>query len=474
MRSAQLGDLIAQSDRPRAALLDPAEQLADALERARHVVEATRLEVVERQTRRLELRQLAAGVAVVPGQHEIGLQQQDALDVEALVVADPRHRARLVRKRAQRDRADERGAATDRVHELGQVRRQRDHPLRRVGRAGTDAQRHRRTTRRSPAHRSTAQAIADTRYAERTDRANGKCRSAESLDRDAGGLHPSIAHGSAPPVADRSRSAAANPPRPAGSRRRTRRRGGSASSSLRAARPLAPPRPSSSTTWSARSQARFRSCRLTTTAPPFAACPRSTSTSSLLVAEVEVRRRLVEQQQRRLLQQRGRDRDALSLAAGERPHVGRGEFGELESRHQRAHRIVRLRSLEEPCLVPMPCELHGVEDAARKRIAPELRAPGATLGQRARLPVVQRLPVDRDIAGRAIEHAGQRGEQRRLAGTVRTEDDPAFARSDLEAEPLEEPAPRRAMPPARKPRVLTASSGASACSGARSVHGDGR
>ena len=67
-----------------------AEQHAEPLDRARDVVEPARLELEQADAGGLELLELAAGVAALPDEDEVGLQRDHALDVEPAGVADAR------------------------------------------------------------------------------------------------------------------------------------------------------------------------------------------------------------------------------------------------------------------------------------------------------------------------------------------------------------------------------------------------
>lgn len=72
-------------------------------------------------------------VAMPPDDDQIGLQCGDALEIERLVVADARYGARGGGIVAVRDGADEPGAAAGGEDQLGRMRREADHPLRRRG-----------------------------------------------------------------------------------------------------------------------------------------------------------------------------------------------------------------------------------------------------------------------------------------------------------------------------------------------------
>ena len=67
-----------------------------------------------------------------PNQDQVGLQRDDALDVEPLGVADSRHRLCVLRIVAGVDRADQRSAGAHRIDQLGEVGRDRDDALRRT------------------------------------------------------------------------------------------------------------------------------------------------------------------------------------------------------------------------------------------------------------------------------------------------------------------------------------------------------
>ena len=138
--------------------------------------------------------------------------------------------------------------------------------------------------------------------------------------------------------------------------------------------------------WSARSQARLRSCRLASTAPPWRAWSASKREQQALVRRVEMRRRLVEQQQRRFLQQRGRDRDPLPLAAGKRPHVDVGQAVEVEPTQQPVDggAVAPNRSAARHQQAAIAGQHRGLAHRRRKRVRPELRAPGAPSGERVR------------------------------------------------------------------------------------------
>ena len=257
----------------------------------------------------------------------------------------------------------------------------------------------------------------------------------------------------------RRRSAARRPPRSPGSRRRTPRRAARRRGRRRARRRRRRRVPSIRTTWLARSQARSRSCRLATTAPPPSAWREQQLDEQALVGEVEVRRRLVEQQQRRVLEQRGRERDALALAAGERLHVAVGEVGEEQAAEDALDLADRSRrsSGAAPAGVAPVRERRGLAHRRRKRIGPELRAPGAPVGERRRRPVGELDAVDADRAGGDRKDAGERREQRRLAGAVRADDDPALAGGDAQVERRRRAVRLRAAPPARSESALASS-----------------
>ena len=181
------------------------------------------------------------------------------------------------------------------------------------------------------------------------------------------------------------------------------------------------------------------------------------------MGEVEVRRRLVEEQQRRVLEQRRRQRDALALAAGERLHVAVGELGE-EQAAEDALDLGIAAPVEgaAPAGVAPVRERRGLAHRRRKRIGPELRAPGAPLGERRRRPAGELDAVDPDRPGGDRKDAGERGEQRRLAGAVRADDDPALAGGDAQVEAGEEqPVPRCAAGAQRERARLEQDAGAS-------------
>ena len=75
-----------------------AEQRAEPLDRARDVDEPARLELEQADAGGFELLELAAGVAALPDQDQVGLQRDHLLDVEPAGVAD---RGRSLAPRAE-------------------------------------------------------------------------------------------------------------------------------------------------------------------------------------------------------------------------------------------------------------------------------------------------------------------------------------------------------------------------------------
>ena len=85
----------------------------------------------QRDVQRTQRVDLPFGVAVPPDDDQVRLQHGDPLEVERLVVADARHGLRGGRIVAVRDGADQLRAAASRVDQLGRMRRETDHALRR-------------------------------------------------------------------------------------------------------------------------------------------------------------------------------------------------------------------------------------------------------------------------------------------------------------------------------------------------------
>jgi len=168
-----------------------------------------------------------------------------------------------------------------------------------------------------------------------------------------------------------------------------------------------------------------------------------------------MRRRFVEEEERRALQQRGGDRDALALAARERLHVARDEGRELQAIEDALDLVVVAHAVVEQCTdaeVAPTRERRRLAHGRGERVGPELRAPRAPRREERRPPRRERDAVDTDASAGEREDAGERGEQRRLAGAVRTDDDPALAGLDAEVEPLDEGAAARAATGAQRER----------------------
>src|SRR5204862_6996085 len=133
----------------------------------------------------------------------------------------------------------------------------------------------------------------------------------------------------------------------------------------------------------------------------------------------EMRRRLVEEQQRRVLEQRRRQRDALTLAPGERLHVAVPELGEEQAAEDALDvGIVAPVDRAAPAGVAPVRERRGFAHRRREGIGPELRTPGTPRGERRRRPGRELDTVDPDPAGGDRKDAGERREQRRLASAV--------------------------------------------------------
>lgn len=127
---AQLRDRVAivRGRRLRARLR--AEQLAEARERGRDVVERARFAEEQRNAERAQSVGLALRVAMAPDHDQIGLQRGDAFEVERAVVADARHALGCGRVVAVVHGAHQFGAAAGRIDEFGRMRREADHALR--------------------------------------------------------------------------------------------------------------------------------------------------------------------------------------------------------------------------------------------------------------------------------------------------------------------------------------------------------
>ena len=126
--------------------------------------------------------------------------------------------------------------------------------------------------------------------------------------------------------------------------------------------------------------------------------------------------RLVEHDHARILQQEAREQHALHLAARERRDGAALEAGEADGGDRLLDRCARLAvdAAEQAGAAPQP-HRHHVVDVDRERAVDlgGLRQIGDILGAE---------PVALDAAGERLDRADDALEQRRLAGTVRTDD----------------------------------------------------
>jgi hypothetical protein len=150
------------------------------------------------------------------------------------------------------------------------------------------------------------------------------------------------------------------------------------------------------------------------------------------------RRRLVEQQQPGIRRQRDGHLQLSALAVGQRPCPSPGPIGQAYLRQM----LLRLldkpdvggRPAEEltgPARGALPRQQHVLEQCRRKEQAGVLKG----LGDASTHPSVLGQPADvraveHDRAGRGPQGAGDEREQRRLAGTVGTDDRMPAARLD--------------------------------------------
>jgi len=88
---------------------------------------------VDREARALERLQLGFRESCGPGDDEIRMQRQDALEIEAMAVADTRDHARGLRFHGKIRRPDDARAAAGGKQHGGRAGREADHALRRTG-----------------------------------------------------------------------------------------------------------------------------------------------------------------------------------------------------------------------------------------------------------------------------------------------------------------------------------------------------
>jgi hypothetical protein len=109
------------------------QELPQALEIGRHVIEAMLLERQARQMQSFDERALGSRLTVGPDQHEIRLQGEQSLGIQMLRIAHPRDPSCRRRIVAGIERADDTLAGTGGVDQFGQMRRQRHNAHRRRG-----------------------------------------------------------------------------------------------------------------------------------------------------------------------------------------------------------------------------------------------------------------------------------------------------------------------------------------------------
>jgi hypothetical protein len=129
---AQVGQLAPQIVGGAARYVVGAHQLAQLGDAVRNVLELLRLAVEHRNAELAHHLDLAFGLAVAPHDDQVGFQGDDALQVDLAVRADLRNLLRVFRKVAVRHDADHVAAAARGEQQLRDVRRQRNHTLRRL------------------------------------------------------------------------------------------------------------------------------------------------------------------------------------------------------------------------------------------------------------------------------------------------------------------------------------------------------
>ena len=147
--------------------------------------------------------------------------------------------------------------------------------------------------------------------------------------------------------------------------------------------------------------------------------PREAATQLGAGAGVHGRERLVEQQQARVGRERARERDALRLAARERPGLGRGQVGQAHAVEHlegaRPGRAAALAARAQP-------EGHVLErrHVREQQVVLEDHSDGALLGRHAHAGrgVLEDDAVEHDPAALQRHETGQRAQQRGLAGGV--------------------------------------------------------
>src|SRR5258706_6614561 len=154
-----------------------------------------------------------------------------------------------------------------------------------------------------------------------------------------------------------------------------------------------------------------------------------------LLVEVEVRVGLVEHQDRRVLHEERRRGDQALLAAGERLQRTLGESCDAELvEHAGGERFV-LRALPvEAVQERMAAFEHRVAHGEREHRLGVLQHEAHLLRDRLAGKGMQRPLAEQDLAGGRRAQAGERVQQRGLAGAVHAEDRPGFARAHVEVE----------------------------------------
>ena len=147
----------------------------------------------------------------------------------------------------------------------------------------------------------------------------------------------------------------------------------------------------------------------------------------LLRRRVDAVQRLVEQQQAPLREQRPRQQDTLSLAAGELADLRVRTVGEADAR-ELIERLAPQRAAERPVPRPAPvaADQHDVErrDGIVELLVVALRHVRDAIG-------------GEHAACARLERPEHRAEQRRLAGPVRADDRDGLSRRHVEADAVE-------------------------------------